>query len=488
MAQIKLGLALTDIKGKVGGSVFSSNKNGKYFRNNSVGGGRSSAIWDTKKTILGSVAQRWRKLSHGQREAWNLAATQIPKTNKVGDVVYWSGFNYFSSVNSKRLNLGGSPINLPPELESFPDIADFEVNFLPYDQYVPKSSFAVNKVNPAAKRSYLNLTNFTPPAIGEPGPSSVIWLDVDWYNLCMSSPNCSYDICTDTYGIDTTITVSVEVANHNFLVFTVKREEDEVLVDSDSFPIYLADIRSMQDKPLILLLEGGIGGSILTSLSPDIMTYDFYKSGDETLQFVSKNVFLNHGSTSNLFPLSMVSLYEMKQSVPDVLAVLSGYITPNLTAATSFAELNGNQFVNDLADQKGAIWQLSLADGAKPIYRRTRQIIKPVIYLTGLETLGSGMQYQVDYSPALSDGRTSSNSRYRFGQLTNPVFNDVYDVNAALLLEGWAQQPVMAPGSSISVRVSIVNSGLDQKSPPVRKESRDGPKFKGGADLPDAVN
>ena len=92
MAQIKLGLALTDIKGKVGASVFSSNKNGKYFRNNSVGGGRNSAIWDTKKTILGSVAQRWRLLSHDQREAWNLAATQIPKTNKVGDVVFWSGF------------------------------------------------------------------------------------------------------------------------------------------------------------------------------------------------------------------------------------------------------------------------------------------------------------------------------------------------------------------------------------------------------------
>ena len=44
----------------------------------------------------------------------------------------------------------------------------------------------------------------------------------------------------------------------------------------------------------------------------------------------------------------------------------------------------------------------------------------------------------------------------------------------------------MAPGSALSVKVSIVNEGLDQSSPTVTKETRKGPKFKGGADLPDA--
>lgn len=488
MAQIKLGLALTDIKGKVGGSVFSSNKNGKYFRNNSVGGGRNSAIWDSKKTILGSVAQRWRKLSHGQREAWNLAATQIPKTNKVGDVVYWSGFNYFSSINSKRLNLGGNFTTLPPELESFPDIEDFEVNFLDYPQFVPRSSFAAAKVKSNDIRSFLSLNNFTPPAIGEPGPTSVIWLDVDWYNLCMSSPNCSYDICTDTYGINTTLTISVRVVASTYFLISISRAENGVQVSDDNFPLFLKDIRQIQDKPLILFWHGGTQGSIVTSLSTEIFAYDLSEPTDSTLQFTGKQIFLTHENTSNLFPLSMVALYDPIIPIDDSIAVVSGYITPNLKAATSFAEVHGNKITNDLAGGGKVNWQLNLADGAKPIYRRTRQIIKPVIYLTGLETLASGMQYQVDYSPALSDGRTSSNSRYRFGQLTNSVLQSSLGMEAALLLEGWAQQPVMAPGSSISVRVSIVNSGLDQKSPSVRKESRDGPKFKGGSDLPDAVN
>lgn len=488
MAQIKLGLALTDIKGKVGGSVFSSNKNGKYFRNNSVGGGRNSAIWDTKKTILGSVAQRWRLLSHDQREAWNLAATQIPKTNKVGDVVYWSGFNYFSSVNSKRLNLGGSVILLPPALESFPDIQDFSVKLLPQTQFVPRISFSVLKDKPDDERSYLQLLAFDPPAIGEPGPTSVIWLDVDWYELCMSSPNCSYDICTDTYGIDTNITLSVSVVNSLSLVFTIKREDDNSLTNTQDFTIPLSDIATAAAKPLIVIFPGSPKGTLLTSLSSEVFSYDLSTKDDDELNFNGKKIYTNHQDSENTFPLSMVSLYTPVGDTRDTLAVVNGYITESLTAASSLVNFPAGIADNDIASSNGESWQLVKPVNNVVVHTNTRQIVKPVVYIEGLDDLDDGMQYKIEYSPAISKGRTSSITRYRFGQLATHKTYTGFDPGTLLLLDGWANQPVMAPGSALSVRVSIVNQGLDQSSPSVTKETRKGPKFKGGADLPDAVN
>lgn len=488
MAQIKLGMGLTDIKGKVGGSVFSSNKNGKYFRNNSVGGGRESQIWDTKKTILGSVAQIWRTLSEGQREAWNLAATQIPKQNLVGDTVFWSGFNYFSSVNSKRRNLGGEVITLPPELTSFPDIEEFEVKFLPYEQFISRQSMFIDSGGNTNSTAHLELVDFDPPAIGEPAPPSSIWFDVDWYNLCMSSPNCSYDICTDTYGIDTSITVSIEAVANAALKFVVTRREAGEVISIDSETYSLKELLPLKGKPLIIVLAGGSQGAISHSLAPVPFMYNVSKPADSTLSFTKKVIHLHPSNRQNAFPITMVSLLHGTLNFRRILETVSGYISPLLSSASTLSAEDGPNFANDIRDSKDGYWRLIKTDKVKVAYRRTRQIVKPVLYLEGLVQLEDGMMYQVDYSPAISKGRGNSNSRYKFGQLVNSLPLAGFPGNTALLLEGWGNQPYMTESSAISVRVSIVNAGLDQKTTPVKAASKDGPRFKGGSTLSESAN
>lgn len=488
MAQIKLGMGLTDIKGKVGGSVFSSNKNGKYFRNNSVGGGRESQIWDTKKTILGSVAQIWRTLSEGQRAAWNLAATQLPRQNLVGDTVFWSGFNYFSSVNSKRRNLGGDIITLPPELTSFPNIEEFEVKLLPYEQFLSRQSMFIESDGDAMAQAGLELVDFDPPAIGEPAPPSSIWFDVDWYDLCMSSPNCSYDICTDTYGIDTSITFSIKAVKDGALEFVVTRRTtgDTDIVNSIQYD--LKELLPLRGKPLIVVLVGGPVGAIFHSLAPEHFMYDVSKPSDSSLSFTKKIIHLNPASRQNAFPITMVSLLKGKFTLDTVLPAVSGYISPLLSSASTLSVEDGPNFANDIRDSGDGYWRLFRTDDVKVSYRRTRQIIKPVLYLSGLAQLEDGMMYQVDYSPAISKGRGNSNSRYKFGQLVNSLPHAGFPGNTALLLEGWGAQPYMTEGSAVSVRVCIVNAERDQKTTPVKAASKDGPRFKGGSTLSESAN
>ena len=92
----------------------------------------------------------------------------------------------------------------------------------------------------------------------------------------------------------------------------------------------------------------------------------------------------------------MVSLYMPAFDVRDTLAVVHGYITSSLKVATSLNSFNANVAVNDIADTTGGRWELVMLPTAKKVYADTRQIVKPVVYIEGLDVLGDGMQYKIE--------------------------------------------------------------------------------------------
>lgn len=129
MAQIKLGAAITDIKGKLGGQVFASNKGGGYIRTNKVGGGRKSPLWGTRKSKLNYIAGQWRNLTLEQIEAWNQFASETPVLNKVGTPVTLSGFQQFVKANIKALDVNLPLLAFPPSAFTPPDISNLEIDY-----------------------------------------------------------------------------------------------------------------------------------------------------------------------------------------------------------------------------------------------------------------------------------------------------------------------------------------------------------------------
>lgn len=103
MPQVKFSGLVTDMKGKAGGSVFSSNKQGAYMRNNKWGGGRKSNRWDRSKAKLAQLANAWKALTAEQQEAWNTAAPDFPFTNKFKEQYIGSGYQVYMSLNGNLL-------------------------------------------------------------------------------------------------------------------------------------------------------------------------------------------------------------------------------------------------------------------------------------------------------------------------------------------------------------------------------------------------
>lgn len=128
MPQIKFSALVTSMKGKAGGSIFSQNKQGPYFRNNRWGGGRKSARWDAAKNRLQTLSNAWRLLSAEQREAWQAAAVNYPFENKFKEEYIPSGYQLYMSLNGTLFAQNLPTLSVPGEKRPFPDDVQIAVS------------------------------------------------------------------------------------------------------------------------------------------------------------------------------------------------------------------------------------------------------------------------------------------------------------------------------------------------------------------------
>lgn len=114
MGKIKMGAIVVDIRGKIGGSVFSKNRSGNYIRNKVTPVNAQTQAQMQQRSQLAYLSTEWRNLTQAQRDAWNAAAPNFPKTNVFGDPVTPTGKNLFTLLNANLFNTNGSQINVPP--------------------------------------------------------------------------------------------------------------------------------------------------------------------------------------------------------------------------------------------------------------------------------------------------------------------------------------------------------------------------------------
>lgn len=116
MAKIKLGTLVSDIRGAVGGTVFSRNKGGAYARKNTAPTNANTTAQTQARGIFGQVSQAWRDLTGGQQNAWNVAAPNFPYTDVFGDAREYSGRTLFMKLNSQLLLVDNSAsiLTVPP--------------------------------------------------------------------------------------------------------------------------------------------------------------------------------------------------------------------------------------------------------------------------------------------------------------------------------------------------------------------------------------
>lgn len=89
------------ISGSVGGNVFSHNRFGQYIRLRSIPVNPQSDRQNKVRASIASLSAAWSNvLTQLQRDAWELYAANISRTNAVGGAIKLTGFNHYIRSNS----------------------------------------------------------------------------------------------------------------------------------------------------------------------------------------------------------------------------------------------------------------------------------------------------------------------------------------------------------------------------------------------------
>ena len=116
MAIFNPGIAIGQISGKVGGSVFSRNRGGSYVRNNAIPSRVVSEKALLQKACLAAAVRSWSDLTDSQRQQWNTYAQTATVTNRLGKSISLTGQNWFVACNSRLLRAEDTPVVTSPDI------------------------------------------------------------------------------------------------------------------------------------------------------------------------------------------------------------------------------------------------------------------------------------------------------------------------------------------------------------------------------------
>ena len=110
----KFGAIIVDGRGKIGGHVASKNRAGSYLRTKVTPVNAQNASQLEIRNRFTTLSQAWRDLTQSNRDSWNFAVGDFPRTDQFGDSHNPIGFNLFQMLNNNLLTTGGVQIDVPP--------------------------------------------------------------------------------------------------------------------------------------------------------------------------------------------------------------------------------------------------------------------------------------------------------------------------------------------------------------------------------------
>jgi len=112
--KIKYSALVSEMRGKLNGSVASRNRGGAYLRNKVTPVNPRTTYQQTVRARITNFAQAWKGLTQGQRDSFNAAVALFAKTDIFGDLKNPSGFNLYVRLNTNLANAGQAAITAPP--------------------------------------------------------------------------------------------------------------------------------------------------------------------------------------------------------------------------------------------------------------------------------------------------------------------------------------------------------------------------------------
>ena len=120
MAKLKFGMIVTDMRGKLGGHVFSKNRSGAYSRTKVTPVNPQTASQTAVRSLFAQISQGWSGLTQANRDSFNGRVADYSKTDVFGDLKNPSGKALYQRLNQNLgisnqslITVAPSPVGVP---------------------------------------------------------------------------------------------------------------------------------------------------------------------------------------------------------------------------------------------------------------------------------------------------------------------------------------------------------------------------------------
>jgi len=121
MALIKFGGGVVQMAGSIAGNTFARNRYGNYVRARTKPTNPNTASQIAVRASLAFLTTRWSDtLTAAQRAAWDLYASNVIMTNRLGETTHLSGYNHYLRSNIEYKNRFGATIDAGPVVFELP--------------------------------------------------------------------------------------------------------------------------------------------------------------------------------------------------------------------------------------------------------------------------------------------------------------------------------------------------------------------------------
>lgn len=120
MARIKFSALVSDVRGKIGGNIFSRNRGGAYVRTHVKSINPNTNAQQVIRNRMAALVQQWRSFTDSERLSWKNVSQLFPQTNKLGEVFFLTGQQLFTKFGSNKKAIGqfSTPDAPQPSTES----------------------------------------------------------------------------------------------------------------------------------------------------------------------------------------------------------------------------------------------------------------------------------------------------------------------------------------------------------------------------------
>lgn len=120
-ALVKFGGGIVQASGSIAGVTHARNRFGNYIRARTKPVNPNTARQDLVRSALAELTVRWSAtLTAAQRTAWNLYASNVAMTNRLGETIHLTGSNHYIRSNAMLTRLGLANVDAGPVVFELP--------------------------------------------------------------------------------------------------------------------------------------------------------------------------------------------------------------------------------------------------------------------------------------------------------------------------------------------------------------------------------